>query len=123
MKFRSDKPIFLQIIEHFEERVLSGDLQAGERIPAVRDFAVEVEVNPNTVVRSFNELEQSGVIYKKRGLGYFLEDNAREKILARHRLHFMTEELPEFLKKLQRLEIDPNEIVKKFNSITDRKAK
>jgi GntR family transcriptional regulator len=116
MKFRADKPIFLQIMEHLEEKVLSGELQAGARIPAVREFALEVEVNPNTVVRSFNELEQAGIIYKKRGLGFFLEENARKKILDRHRQQFMNDELPELVKKLQRLEIDPAEIVKKFHS-------
>jgi DNA-binding transcriptional regulator YhcF (GntR family) len=95
MSFHRDKPIFQQIVERVERAILSGELQEGARVPAVREYALEVEVNPNTVVRSFAELEAAGYIFKKRGLGFFVAAEARDKILAQRREAFLAHELPQ----------------------------
>lgn len=110
MQFGRGKPIFLQIAAHVEERVLSGELPPEERVPAVRDVAVALEVNPNTVVRAFTELEQAGVIFKKRGLGYFVAADARARILEARRAAFLAHELPGVVRAMILLGIGPEEI-------------
>lgn len=110
MQFRSDKPIFQQICESVEEQVIQGALKPEERVPAVREYAVALEVNPNTVVRSFLELEQAGVIFKKRGLGYFVSPDARGRILHRRREAFLKKDLPDFVHSMILLGISPEEI-------------
>jgi len=106
MTFRAGTPIFQQIVDHVEERILSGELAPESRVPAVRDTALSLEVNPNTVVRSFLELEQAGVIFKKRGLGSFVSPDARALILARRRAIFLETEMPRFVRSMALLGID-----------------
>lgn len=105
MRFRNDRPIFQQIIERLEEQILTGELRPEERIPAVREYAFAMEVNPNTVVRCFMELENAGVIFKKRGLGSFVSPDARKQIIQRRRHQFMSEELPNVVKNMHLLGI------------------
>ena len=111
LKFHNDKPIFLQIVADIEDQILSGRLLPEARTPAIRDYAIAVEVNPNTVVRSFVLLEESGVIFKKRGLGYFIAPEARAIILQRNRNSFIAEELPETVRKMKLLDIPLKELV------------
>lgn len=115
MRFRSDRPIFQQIIEQIEARIVQGDLAADARVPAVREVALELEVNPNTVVRSFLELEQSGVIFKRRGLGYFVSADAKDQILDRQRKDFLEQELPEVVRKMRLLGLGPDVLQRLFN--------
>lgn len=119
MKFRADRPIFQQIVEHVEELVVSGNLSADERAPAVRELALELEVNPNTVVRSFLELEQAGVLYKKRGLGSFVSSDAKQTILSRRRREFVERELPEVARKMRLLGVELD-VLKKIINETER---
>ena len=124
MRFRSDSPIFQQIVEHLEEQVIRGELLAEERVPAVRDFALEVEVNPNTVMRSFLELEEAGVFFKKRGLGYFLSPDAKEKILRRRKKHFLDRELPEVVRTMHLLGVGIEVVMSLFQEqVTAQKDK
>lgn len=108
MTFREGVPIFLQIVESLEDRILKGELAADDRLPAVRDIALALEVNPNTVVRSFQELESSGVLFKKRGLGCFVAPHARARILERRRRAFLEVELPAIARTMRLLEIPPS---------------
>lgn len=110
MQFGRERPIFLQIASHMEERVLSGELPPEERVPAVRDVAVALEVNPNTVVRAFSALEQAGVIFKKRGLGYFVAPDARARIIEARRAAFVARDLPGFVRAMILLGIGPEEV-------------
>lgn len=105
MKFRPDRPIFRQIVERVEEEIVRGELPGEARVPAVRDFAVAMEVNPNTIMRSFLELEQTGVLFKKRGIGYFVSPDAKSRIIVRRRRVFLHEELPELVKKMRLLNV------------------
>ena len=72
MEFDSNKPIFLQIADSFHEKILSGELNPGDRIMSVRELGGELGVNPNTVMRSYEKMTASGIIYNKRGIGYFI---------------------------------------------------
>ena len=88
MEFNDNKPIYVQISDGFCEQVLSGKLAPGERVPSVREWGATIGVNPNTVARSYDMLTETGVIYQKRGIGFFVcEDNPclREAPLHRRR--------------------------------------
>jgi DNA-binding transcriptional regulator YhcF (GntR family) len=110
MDFRKQKPIYLQIADHLSEQVLQGALTPDDRMPSVRDVAASMGVNPNTVVRSFDYLQQEEIIYQRRGVGYFVSPDAKERILAEQRREFLEEELPLIRQKMQVLGIDLKEL-------------
>ena len=110
MDFRKQKPIYLQIADHLSEQVLQGALTPDDRMPSVRDVATAMGVNPNTVVRSFDYLQQEEIIYQRRGVGYFVSPDAKEKILAGQRREFLEEELPYIRQRMKTLGISIEEI-------------
>ena len=103
MNFIEDKAIYLQIIDYICEQILSSRWKVGDRILSVREFGAALEVNPNTVLRSYNELMDREILYKKRGIGYFVADGAIQKIRTEQKHYFLTEECPKFFKKMQLL--------------------
>ena len=72
MNFNTEKPIYLQIVDVIADRILSGELKGGDRIPSVREYGADIGVNPNTMMRSYEKLTADGIIYNKRGIGYFV---------------------------------------------------
>ena len=112
MEFDQNKPIYLQICDAICEQILDGRLSPEDRIPSVREYGADIGVNPNTVARSYEKLTDSGIIYTKRGLGYFVTADARENVLQIQKKRFLEEEVPAFLRKMKLLEIDPKEILK-----------
>ena len=110
MQFKDHKPIFLQIAERICDEILQGRYPEGERLPSVREYAAEVEVNVNTVVRSFEWLSQKGIIFNKRGMGYFASHGAKETISQSLREAFFQETLPEFVEQMQKLGIRVEEV-------------
>lgn len=110
MQFKDHKPIFLQIAERICDEILGGKYPEGERLPSVREYAAEVEVNVNTVVRSFEWLSQKDIIYNKRGMGYFANQGARETIRENLRESFFQETLPELAQQMQKLGITVEEV-------------
>lgn len=110
MEFRKQKPIYLQIADHLSEQVLQGVLTPDERMPSVRDVATSMGVNPNTVVRSFDYLQQEEIIYNRRGVGYFVSADARERVLAHQRRDFLEEDLPLIKQKMKVLGIGIKEL-------------
>ena len=71
MKFKESKSIYLQIADRICDEILQGQYMEEERIPSVREYAATVEVNANTVVRTYDYLQGQEIIYNKRGIGYF----------------------------------------------------
>ena len=110
MEFKDNKPIFLQIAEHICDKILGGTYPEGERLPSVREYAAEVEVNANTVVRSFDWLSQKEIIFNKRGMGYFVSQGAKDSIRQGMRETFFCETLPEFLLQMKKLGITVEEV-------------
>lgn len=110
MKFYSNKAIYLQIADFICENILLENWKAEERIPSVREFAVNIEVNPNTVMRTYAYLQEQDIIFNKRGIGYFISEDAREKTLELKKDEFINHDLPEFIKKMKLLNINPNDI-------------
>ncbi len=115
MKFNDTQPIFVQITNLLYERILAGDWIPGDRIPSVRDLAIELEVNPNTVMRTYDRLQSTEVIINKRGIGYYLDEQAHQKVLDIRRTEFMVAELPVLIKNMQLLGITPAEIELFYN--------
>ena len=112
MEFDPNKPIYLQICDAINEQILSGALAPESRILSVREYGASIGVNPNTVARSYEKLTDAGIIYNKRGIGYFVAAPARDIILGQQRREFMENEAPAFLKRMRLLGIDPSEILK-----------
>src|SRR5882672_5993583 len=114
MDFRENPAIYIQIAEYVCEQILLKKWNLGEKIISIRDFAISMEVNPNTVQRAYDFLQQKEIITNKRGIGYFVEEDAMERILAFRREQFMENELPVFLRNLYLLKIDFKEIKIQF---------
>ena len=114
MKFKESKPIYLQIADRICDEILQGKYKEEERIPSVREYASTVEVNANTVVRSFDYLQGQDIIYNKRGLGYFVHTGARERILELRKEVFLRDELPEFFRQIKTLEIPLKDVEKMY---------
>lgn len=110
MEFKQQHAIFLQIANHLCEEVLCGQLKPGDKIPSIREKAVAIEVNPNTISRAYSHLEQLGIIDKARGVGYYISDHAPAIIKKATREKFLSEELPEFFKTIKLLNISLEEI-------------
>jgi GntR family transcriptional regulator len=110
MEFREKQAIYLQIAEYVFEQILLKKWQVGDKILSIRDLAVALEVNPNTVQRSYDFMQQQGIIANRRGLGFFVEPEAEDKIIAFRRAQFMENELPIFFRNLYLLKIDIAEI-------------
>ena len=106
MNFNTEKPIYLQIVDMISDRILSGELQGGDRIPSVREYGADIGVNPNTMVRAYEKLTADGIIYNKRGIGYFVSDDALETVLEAQRKDFIEKEVPAIRQRLLLLGLD-----------------
>ncbi|MCX6243749.1 MAG: GntR family transcriptional regulator [Bacteroidetes bacterium] len=110
MKFTDNKSIYLQITEYVKEQILLNRWQKEAKIPSVRDLAAELQVNPNTVMRAYETLQQDGVIYNQRGVGNHVSADAGKKILTSRREVFLDSELPVLFKNMTLLGIGFDEI-------------
>lgn len=110
MDFRETKAIYLQIADRICDEVLVGKFAEDSRIPSVREYAAVVEVNANTVMRSFDQLQSQGIIYNKRGIGYFVSAGARGLILSLRKEYFLKEEVDYFFKQIFTLGISAKEL-------------
>ena len=104
----------MQIDDRIFDEILQGQYKEEERIPSVREYAATVEVNANTVVRSFDYLQGQDIIYNKRGLGYFVALEGRERILELRKEVFLRDELPEFFRQLKTLDIPIKDVEKMY---------
>lgn len=76
-KFQDDTPIYLQIVEQVKAKIAAGTWKAGEKLPSVRELAVEAGVNPNTMQKALAELEREGILYSQRTAGRFVSEQAK----------------------------------------------
>ena len=112
MEFSEPKGIYLQIADQICEGILQGNWQAGERIPSIRELAVELGVNPNTVTRSYQTLMDRQVIANQRGRGYFVSNDASSRVLELMRDEFLRDQLPRVLRAMRLLDIGVEELTK-----------
>ena len=111
MEFDNNKPIYIQIADNISDRILSGELKQGSRIPSVREWGAGIGVNPNTVARSYELLSNRGVIYNQRGIGFFVADDALETIKSAERKKFIEEEFPAFRTRAELLGVNLKELI------------
>lgn len=115
MEFKSKKSIYLQIADYICECILREEWKEDEKIPSIRDIAVTLEVNPNTVTRTYRYLEEQGIISIQRGVGYFVSKNAYDIILDLKKETFFKEELPELFRMMKLLSITIQDVLKFYN--------
>lgn len=120
MEFRETQAIYLQIADYICESILKKKWTGDERIPSVRELAVNMEVNPNTVMRTFNFLQDKGIIFNKRGIGYFISEDGYQQTLELKKQTFLEEEMPKFVKNMKLLGITISDVEKYYNQ-TDTK--
>ena len=116
MEFKDNEAIYLQIAGLVCENILTGKWAAGQKILSVRDMAVELEVNPNTVMRSYEFLQAQEIVFNKRGLGLFVADDGFEKVKAYRKQQFVEQNLPEFFKNIYLLDVSMEDIIKQYEN-------
>jgi GntR family transcriptional regulator len=121
MEFINTKGIFLQIADSISEKVIEGKYPPGEKIPSVRDLANEMGVNPNTVMRTYSELQSRGIIDNKRGVGYYVSAGAKNIIFQWKRKEFFDIDLPLIVKQTKILNISFEELRPYFTSTINSK--
>jgi DNA-binding transcriptional regulator YhcF (GntR family) len=110
MEFKKARTIYDQIALHICENILKKRWHVGDRIPSVREMAVQIEVNPNTVMRAYTSLQELNIIVNQRGKGYFVAENSQEKVRKLKKNEFMQEELPALMKTMELLNMTPDEL-------------
>ena len=114
IKFNENKAIYLQIADRVCEDIILGTYAAAGRIPSVREYAQMIEVSANTVARSFDYLQQRGVLLNRRGVGLFVADNAVEAIKRMRREVFLAEELDPFMRQAVLLDISESDLLSAY---------
>ncbi|MCD7915251.1 MAG: GntR family transcriptional regulator [Tannerellaceae bacterium] len=117
MDFTGNKPIYLQIVDYCFRHILSGAWEEEGRIPSVRELGAQLQVNPNTVMRSYEFMQSEEVIYPKRGMGYYIREGAGKWIAFIQRKEFFKEVLPETFKAMEVLGIGLDEIIEKYKEL------
>ncbi len=120
MAFSNDKAIYLQIADRMADEILAGHYKADDRIPSVREYAVALEVNANTAVKAYDQLARDGIIYNKRGLGYFVAQGAHDAIFAKRRQIFIDEILPQVFRQMKLLGLGMQDIEKQYAAMADQ---
>lgn len=110
MEFRDNKAIYLQIADYVCEHILLEKWKADEKVPSVRELAVEMEVNPNTVMRTYEFLQNKNIINNKRGIGFFIADDAIGNVKSYRKVQFIDEELPVVFRNIYLLNIGFDEL-------------
>jgi DNA-binding transcriptional regulator YhcF (GntR family) len=117
MDFKSTKGIYLQIVDNLCRQILEGQLQSGDRVASVRDLAAEFEVNHNTVMRAYTNLQESGIFDNKRGIGFFVSEKALELIKENEKANFFSQDLPDFLLKVKLLQLNSTDLTELVSAI------
>lgn len=109
--WHDNAPIYRQLKSRVVGMVLEGALKAGDALPSVRQVSADFQLNPITVSRAYQELVDEGLIEKRRGMGMYVVDGARDQLLARERERFLNEEWPALLARAQALGLDIAQLV------------
>lgn len=111
MKFDDSVPIYLQIKEEIENAIITSSLKEDEAIPSIRTLAQQYRLNPQTIANAVSELMNEGVIFKKRGIGMFVERGAQERLRKKKNLIFRNDELTKLVQKSKWLGISKQELI------------
>jgi len=120
MEFRDKQAIYMQIADYFRSNILKEIWKAEEKVPSIRQMAIDVEVNPNTVMRSYTYLQENNIIYNKRGIGYFVTREAKEVLINMQRKKFVEEDLPEVYDNMNLLGLTIKDLESIFNTFKSK---
>lgn len=120
MEFKNKKAIYLQIADHVCEKILQNEWGVEQKISSIREIATMLEVNPNTVTRTYSYLEEKNIIKMQRGVGYFVTKDAVEIILDLKKQEFFNENLPALFRMMQLMDISIEEITTIYNKTRDK---
>jgi len=121
MQFRETVSIYLQIADYICEKILLKEWKVDERVPSVRELAMQLEVNPNTVMRTYEFLQQQNIIYNQRGIGYFVSTDAIKNATQYRKTEFMENELPVLFRNMYMLGMDVEELKPRFDKFKKQK--
>ena len=107
--FDNERPIYVQLVEKIRFDIISGRLKSGEKIPSVRDFALEARVNPNTMQKALVELENEGLLYTERTNGKYVTDN--KKLIEKIKKELAEEKVNNFIEDMKNIGISSDEII------------
>ncbi|TQV71626.1 GntR family transcriptional regulator [Aliikangiella marina] len=110
MKWNDQTPIFRQLKEKVVELIMDGEVKEGEAVPSVRQVAADYQINPLTVSKAYQELVDENVLEKKRGLGMFVTDGAKEHLFDEEKRQFLQEEWPRIMVRIERLGLNLEEL-------------
>lgn len=113
----SDKSIYMQIAEIIENEIIFGNLKDEEQAPSTNQFAKIYNINPATAGKGLNLLVEEKILYKKRGIGMFVSEGARKKIINKRQSIFYKEILPQIIEEAKRLEINLDKIIDHIKEI------
>lgn len=111
MDFHAEKPIYQQIVDYAFAKILSDEWNPGQRIPSVRELAAQMSVNTHTVLKAYDYLQLHEILIVKRGMGYFLADDARDKVNKSRREAFLTITAPAFFKEMKLLGLTIDDVL------------
>lgn len=123
MNFKETRPIYLQIAERICDEILSGEFKEEERVTSIRDYSALVEVNPNTVMRTYDYLQQQEIIFNKRGIGYFVSQGAVKMIKRMRKEIFLNEDLNNVFQQIYSLDIPMEKIVDMYDKFIEKQNK
>lgn len=116
MTFNNDKAIYIQMADRLCDDILAGTYSDDDRVPSVREYAVSLEVNTNTAVKAYDQLARDGIIYNRRGLGYFVTPGARDSIMQARRKAFLDTTLPSLFRDMRLLGIGIDDVINEWNT-------
>lgn len=108
-EFDTTKPIYIQIMERINKKIVRNEWKAGEKLPSVREMAVETGVNPNTIQRTYSELERMGIVETRRGHGTFVTENA--EVIERLRERLKRDIVADFVRNMTELGFTLDEMI------------
>lgn len=117
MTFENNKAIYEQMADRLCDEIIAGTYKANDRIPSVREYAVSLQVNTNTAVKAYELLSRQEIIYNRRGLGYFVAIDARERIMNERRNIFLSSTLPNVFREMKLLGINMEEITERWQKM------
>ena len=114
--WNNNAPIYRQLKERIIGMLLDGLLKPGDALPSVRQIATDFQLNPITVLRAYQELADETLVEKRRGIGMYVTDGAREKLLSSERERFVGEEWPAMLERIRRLGLSTADLLPPTNA-------
>jgi DNA-binding transcriptional regulator YhcF (GntR family) len=123
MKFNEDIPIYLQIKEEIENAILTNTILEEDKVPSIRELAQQYRLNPQTISNAVSELMNEGILYKKRGIGMFVEKGAQKKLKKKKDSEFRNSDLKKLVIKSRSLGITKTELIKILDSIYEEGGK